>query len=111
MNTAITIRIEYGILSTIAHMYVQKKLQGKKTNYVSDKQIFVNKINTYYKISSNRNEIKTRYWLYFLNQLSAFNLKVVFFCCVIGNNLYIYLNLLLILTKILYIIKLQIANL
>jgi hypothetical protein len=37
MNTAITIRIEYGILSTIAHMYVQKKLQGKKTNYVSDK--------------------------------------------------------------------------
>jgi hypothetical protein len=24
MNTAITIRIEYGILSTIAHIYVQK---------------------------------------------------------------------------------------
>jgi hypothetical protein len=37
MNTAITIRIEYGILSTIAHMYVQRDLQGKRTNYVSNK--------------------------------------------------------------------------
>ena len=37
MNTAITIRIEYGILSTIAHIYVSRKLQGKITNYVSGK--------------------------------------------------------------------------
>jgi hypothetical protein len=29
MNTAITIRIEYGILSTIAHMYVQNGVTRK----------------------------------------------------------------------------------
>jgi len=35
--TAITIRIEYGILSTIAHIYVRRELQGRIINYVAGK--------------------------------------------------------------------------
>ena len=37
IKTAITIRIEYGILSTIAHICVRRELQGRINNYVSGK--------------------------------------------------------------------------
>jgi len=48
IKIAITIRIDYGILSMINHMIILRNfLEVKNTAYFSDKRLFVKEINSY----------------------------------------------------------------